>query len=293
MAHHLDCDVSTAALTDAPRTVAAAAQGSGARRLLMALALVAFCFGFPADTPVAAAQGHKSPVTILVANQVPLDPGAETPLEIQLTPADAIPPKAVLIIRGVPSGMTLSEGRGFGAGVWVLPAAQSTKLKLRVPPDAKGALLAVALAKLDGTSIAEAQLALVPGAGDVTRTANVAPPKAARPELDELDPIPDMPSTSLSSEKRAELMLLYDKGNEYLRVGNILIARQFYLRAAENGLSEAAFAFAESYDPNELAKVKIVAGVEADAALAKRWYERAMQLGFPEAAERLSELTRK
>jgi hypothetical protein len=284
-------------MTATPCTVAAAAPSSGALCLLMALALVAFCFSVPADMQAVAAQGHKSPVTIVVANQVPLDPGAETPLEIQLTPGDAIPPKAVLIIRGVPSGMTLSEGRGFGAGVWVLPAAQLTKLKLRVPPDAKGALLAVALAKLDGTSIAEAQLALVPGAQDVTRTANAAPPKAGRakavPEPDELDPGPDMPSARLSPEKRAELMLLYDKGNEYLRLGNILVARQFYLRAAENGLSEAAFAFAESYDPNELAKVKIVAGVEADAALAKRWYERAMQLGFPEAAERLSELTRK
>ncbi len=271
--------------------MAAAVSSPGALCLLMALAL--FAFGFPADMRAAAAQGHKSPVSIVVANQVPLDPGAETPLEIRLTPSDAIPPKAVLIIRGVPSGMTLSEGRGFGAGVWVLPAAQLTKLKLRVPPDAKGALLAVALAKLDGTSIAEAQLALVPGARDVTRTANAVPPKAGRAEPDELDPIPDMPSARLSPERRAELMLLYDKGNEYLRLGNILIARQFYLRAAENGLSEAAFAFAESYDPNELAKVKIIAGVEADAALAKRWYERAMQLGFPEAAERLSELTRK
>lgn len=271
--------------------MAAAVSSPGALCLLMALAL--FAFGFPAEMRAAAAQGHKSPVSIVVANQVPLDPGAETPLEIRLTPGEAIPPKAVLIIRGVPSGMTLSEGRGFGAGVWVLPAAQLTKLRLRVPPDAKGALLAVALAKLDGTSIAEAQLALVPGARDVTRTANAAPPKTARPEPDELDPIPDLPSARLSAERRAELMLLYDKGNEYLRLGNILIARQFYLRAAENGLSEAAFAYAESYDPNELAKVKIVAGVEADAALAKRWYERAMQLGFPEAAERLSELTRK
>ncbi|HEY7643803.1 MAG TPA: hypothetical protein VH858_02090 [Hyphomicrobiales bacterium] len=262
-------------------------------RLLTALALVAFGVGFPADMQAAAAQGHKGPVTIRVANQVPLDPGAETPVEIQLTPGEAIPPKAVLIIRGVPSGMTLSEGRGFGAGVWVLPAAQLTKLKLRVPADAKGALLAVALAKPDGTSIAEAQLALVPDAPDVARTATAAPPKAGRPDAVSEPDIPDMPSARLSSEKRAELMLLYDKGNEYLRLGNILIARQFYLRAAENGLSEAAFAFAESYDPNELAKVKIVAGVEADAALAKRWYERAMQLGFPEAAERLSELPRK
>lgn len=277
--------------------MAAAASGPGPLCLLMALALVAFGFGFPADIRGAAAQGHKSPVTIIVANQVPLDPGAETPLEIQLTPGDAIPPKAVLIIRGVPSGMTLSEGRGFGAGVWVLPAAQITKLKLRVPADAKGALLAVALAKPDGTSIAEAQLALVPGAPDVAQTANAALPKAGRAnavsEPNELHPVPDMPSVRLSPEKRAELMLLYEKGNEHLRLGNILVARQFYLRAAENGLSEAAFAFAESYDPNELARVKIVAGVAADAALAKRWYERAMQLGFPEAAERLSELTRK
>ena len=94
------------------------------------------------------------------------------------------------------------------------------------------------------------------------------------------------------AENRADLLLLLEKGRENVRLGNVQIARQFYQRAAEKGLAEAAFALAITYDPQELARMKGVAGVLPDIRLAKKWYEKARELGSPEAAARLSALER-
>jgi hypothetical protein len=299
MARHPDYDPLAASAAARPRSAAAPPSGASLPRVLATLVLIGYGAGFCLECPDASAQGRKPAATLIVSTEIPLTPGAESPLDIRLAPGDVLPPKAVLIIRGVPPGVTLSEGRAFGTGVWVLPAALVTNLKLRAPADSKGGLLTIALATPDGIALAEAQISLVPAqqksgaatAKGASRTIDRTDTTASSAPLDQLPAAAPVPR--LTAENRAELMLIYEKGNESVKLGNILIARQFYLRAAEKGLSEAAFALATTYDPNELAKIKGAAGITADAALAKKWYERAMELGFPEAADHISELARR
>jgi TPR repeat protein len=69
----------------------------------------------------------------------------------------------------------------------------------------------------------------------------------------------------------------------------VAMARQFFLRAAEAGLARAALLLGGTYDQRELARQR-VQGVQANPALARRWYERARELGAPEAEERLANL---
>jgi len=76
------------------------------------------------------------------------------------------------------------------------------------------------------------------------------------------------------------------KGNQELEDGNVSVARLFYERAADAGLAEAAMALAVTFDPNELAKLK-VRGIVPNAKEARRWYERARQLGAAEAERRM------
>jgi TPR repeat protein len=54
-------------------------------------------------------------------------------------------------------------------------------------------------------------------------------------------------------------------------------------------LAAAALRLAATYDPVELPRLK-VHGVVADLALARKWYERARDLGAPEAASHLARL---
>jgi TPR repeat protein len=76
---------------------------------------------------------------------------------------------------------------------------------------------------------------------------------------------------------------------ELLERGDVDAARKFFERAADQGLSQAAMALATTYDPNELAKLKVV-GLQGNAIAARKWYDRAAQLGATEAGERLRRL---
>ncbi len=81
-----------------------------------------------------------------------------------------------------------------------------------------------------------------------------------------------------------------EKGHQILGSGNVVVARQFYQRAAAQGLPEAAMAIAATYDADELAQMKNVIGVTPDPALAKQWYQKAKRLGASEAETRLGRL---
>ena len=261
----------------------------------MALLMVGCAAGFWLTCPQASAQGGKSSATINVSPQLRLSPGIESKLEISVAAQEAIPPRSVMVIRGVPANLQLSGGRPFGPGVWVVPAAQTMTIKLQVPLEGRvGGVLTLALTTLEGVSIAEARITLVTTLPAQENAATPASPPAGREDVPtaatQANGQQVAPASKLTAEKRTELLLLLEKGKASFRDGNILHARQFYQRAAENGLAEAALALAATYDAGELSRKKGVVGVVPDAALARKWYEKAGQLGAPEAAARLSEL---
>jgi len=213
-----------------------------------------------------------------------------------VTPGDAIPPRSVIVVRGVPQGVKLAGASAFGPGVWVVPAAQLMSVKLQAPAEAHiSGVLTLALTTLEGAALAEAHVTLMTGAVQEKAAKATAAPagsfdsptSATRQEIQGRAPSP-----RTVPDNRAELLVLLDKGMESFRLGNILHARQFYLRAAEKGLAEGAFALAATYDPVELSRMKTVVGVTPDAELAMKWYEKARQLGSPDAAARLAALTR-
>ena len=87
----------------------------------------------------------------------------------------------------------------------------------------------------------------------------------------------------------SQLERLVERGDRYVDEGNILVARQYFLRAAQGGFAAAAFKLAETHDPHELARLN-VQGLMPDPAEAKRWYTRASDLGASEAEARLGRL---
>jgi TPR repeat protein len=92
-----------------------------------------------------------------------------------------------------------------------------------------------------------------------------------------------------SKEVRAEAERLVSRGERHLADGNITIARQYFLRASELGLAIAALKMAETHDARALGGIN-VRGLMPDPAEAKKWYERALELGAPEAEARLQRL---
>jgi hypothetical protein len=98
------------------------------------------------------------------------------------------------------------------------------------------------------------------------------------------EPTPTLP--------QARLDHLLAQGDRHLSDGNIVIARQYYLRAAQAGMARAALRLAETYDPNELRRLN-VKGLLPDVAEAKRWYVQAVALGETGAQIKLGRLQEK
>jgi hypothetical protein len=115
---------------------------------------------------------------------------------------------------------------------------------------------------------------------------------AASQDLAYPGPIAPSPrnATAPGSERPSAIIgIAMARGDAALAAGDVISARQFYELAASNGLAHAATAVAGTYDPNFL-QGKGVRGALADAEVAKRWYQKAIDGGDAEARTRLDKL---
>ena len=83
--------------------------------------------------------------------------------------------------------------------------------------------------------------------------------------------------------------MLLRRADQLLAEGDIVSARRFFERAAEDGDPTAACGIAKSYDPLYLRQTG-VRGVAGDPEKAAKWYRTAAAAGNSEAALRLKRL---
>lgn len=251
------------------------------------------------------ADAQTKPV-INVASVILAEPAVETPFPIQIGPVEAIPQQTFLRIRGLPSTATLSEGHAIAAGAWAIPLSGLPRLKIATPAGASAKNdVTISLVAIDGRILSEVKATLLiapasvlaPAAaqaasGQPANTAALGPPglttvpAPARLPLE--PPVPAPPD--ISPEDRERALKYMERGDAGLANGNITIARLFYEHAADLDWGPAALALAATYDPNELNRWNIVGGVEPNLTEARKWYERARELGAAEAVERLQRL---
>ena len=240
----------------------------------------------------ALAQGEPTP-RVVVPDTVSAAVAAQTPLRISITPSSAIPRNAFVRIRGLPPMAALSDGHSIAPGAWAVALSALTDLRVAVPAAAQGrSTLTITLVNVDGGIIAEAQstlvvggspLAGVPASGAPLRPAPAEQSAAVSPEAK------GAPLAALKPEDRERAMRLLKRGQAFVEDSNVAEARLLFEKAADLGLAEAAMALAATFDEPELAKAG-VRGIPADPKEARRWYERAAQLGAREAQQRLQRL---
>jgi hypothetical protein len=239
--------------------------------------------------------------TIDVANTIFAEPATVIPFPIRAGPARAIPRNSFVRVRGLPPMAALTEGYSVGPGSWAVPLQALADLKITLPVATGGpAEVTVSLVTVDGKVLAEVRTTLVvsspqrssrsppsdvPAPAFETRAPQTVP--AGRPEP---GPPAASPSTvALMPADRDRALALLRKGEEQLAQGLVAPARLLFERAADLGLAEAAMALGATYDAVELDKPNL-RGIGADAKEAKRWYERAAELGATEADLRLRRL---
>jgi hypothetical protein len=265
--------------------------------------------------PLEALRAQDAPKPqISVAPTVVAQPASQAELAITIGPPDIVPKKSFVSLRGLPPSVSLTEGHAIGPGSWAVPLVGLPALRVNVPAGISGrADVVISLIGMDGRLLAEAKTALVVGPAAMmpvqekavpspqkapaepppTRLAAPAPaapgpPAASAPAARDSTVAPSR-LPELSAEGRARAERLMARGEDYLAAGNIVAARDFFERAADAGLAAGALRLAATYDPAELQRLQ-AQGIAADRATARKWYERARELGAVEAVDRLARL---
>jgi hypothetical protein len=107
--------------------------------------------------------------------------------------------------------------------------------------------------------------------------------RAVEEPLPDAAPPPQAQPVSMSEADRA----LMDRGDVYLKQGDVASARLIYRQVARREIAEGAYAMGSTYDPEYLASLG-VRGLKPDIAEARKWYEKAQSLGSQEAGRRLA-----
>jgi hypothetical protein len=238
--------------------------------------------GEPSALPLRLAQASPTDrLRITVAPAISARSASHAALQIRVSPVDALPKNCFVRVRGLPPAVSLSEGYATAPGAWAVPLYALASLQMIVPAGVTGrAELSIGLVDEDGTLLADAKSVLVvelPVAAPRKETKAEAPAPA----------LPRGPILSPADRDAAERFVV--RGERELEQGQVAVARQFFLRAAQAGLARGALLLAATYDPRELARWR-VQGVQANLEEARKWYERARELGAPEAEERLARL---
>jgi hypothetical protein len=245
----------------------------------------------------ARAQTPERPA-VSIASTVIAEPATQAPFPIRVDPTASIPRDSFVRVRGLPPTVALSEGYSIAPGSWAIALNALPGLKIVLPAGVTGtAEILITLVGMDGSVLAESKSTLVVRAAPQSQASPGA--LVASPPAPSERAIPIPPAPVLAPERRPRTLTPQDqqralgfvkKGDELLDAGNVEAARQFYERAADAGLAQAALAMAATYDPNELVRRQVVGGLQPDLVAARRWYERARELGAAEAEDRLRRL---
>lgn len=312
-------------------------RGPLAMAMMLAAAVVVGAIGQRAE-----AQTETSGPALSYEPALTIAAGSSKRLSVEVVAPQPVPSNTYLRLRGLPQGVTLSDGYRAGTGGWAVPLGALSNLTMTASAEARGqAEVGLALVTLDGTVLVEGRLALTLSAEadpmPVPRIAilvpqNVAPPPAPPVELPpavvqqppppppaltqppsraeprptppvaalaqpvEPKPVPPAvtappPAPVITPENRQQIVRLQERGEAELREGNVATARLFFERAVALGSDRAALALAKSFDPFEMAGLGVV-GLKPDAAMARRWYAHAKDLGATDADWRMARLAR-
>ena len=243
------------------------------------------------------ASAQQGRPNVIVPALLSVEPATEVVLPIRIAPPDAVPRGGFIKLRGLPSTAALSDGHSIAPGAWAIPMSALPNLRILMPVGAEGRSdILISLLSPDGAVLAEAKATLVVASSSPPPSDKPADQKAA---MLRIAPTPPPPAVSpreqqpagpaLSPEARERALRLLKKGDEQLAEGGIAQARLLYERAAEAGLALGAMALAATYDAVELERLG-TRGLKPDREAARRWYERARELGAVEAEGRLRRL---
>lgn len=194
----------------------------------------------------------------------------DEPARLAISTVDA-GANATVVIGKLAPGSALSSGAKTGPSAWRLSVDELAGAAVTPPRGFVGSMDLTLELRVADNAVADRKSLHLEWLGKTV----AAPPKSPPRQYE-----------------AAEITLMMKNGAELMANGDIAAARMMYRRAAEVGEAAAAFALAETYDPLVLSKLNAKGGITPDVALAHSWYEKAKDLGYAVASERLDRLAR-
>jgi hypothetical protein len=226
---------------------------------------------------------------LMVNGATPRPADQPVPLGVSVDSANDL---NVLKVSGLPKGTALSTGVSVGEGGWLLYAKDSKDAVIWPPPHFVG-IMELTVSLIVGADVNASEMRPLRFEWVADKIAEIKLPGETRPEAkiqDEAPPAAKSRSQTIRQLSPDETAALLKRGNELVASGDLAAARLVLQRAAEAGNARAAFALAGTYNPITLGELQ-VHGLSPDLATARHWYERAIELGSPEASRELQVLT--
>jgi hypothetical protein len=192
-----------------------------------------------------------------------LEAGKASRLPLRIEPDEARRDTFILVLSGLPAASTLTGASKLSSDSWLLAGDAVSQLEITVPEWSTSLLeIDVELRRTNGVMAARTK-------------AWVFVPPPASPEKAKLD------ETAVKD--------LTQRAEQLLARGDVVAARMLYERAADMGSGQAAMSLGATYDPRRLWSLGVF-GMVGSKDRARQWYQRADQLGHPEAKERIRAL---
>ena len=255
--------------------------------MAVAAAIPAHAAGFAAlheGTTLIAAEGTLT----FSVKDIEGEPGNDTPIAINLPSGAELRVAGAgdgtfLLIRNMPEGVSISAGMAVGR-IWVVPLREASALKLVSKPGVNAQFqLEFHLMGPNSRVLAKTTVPVNLRQGQPVAALGPAVPKpdALKP------PVQHQPQAEPLTPKAEAVMLA--RGKELLQQGGIAAARLIFEGLATDGSAAGALALARSYDPAYAAR-SAGAAPAPNLTEARKWYERAAELGNPDAKRRLTEI---
>jgi hypothetical protein len=229
-----------------------------------------------AAPPLDQVTGASAPLPRLVVEGQRAFANEPMPLGIALTGASG---GETLSLVGLAAGTRLSVGLPRGLTGWQVSAHELGRTFAYAPKDFVGVMEAAIDLRSANDRLMDSQVVRLEW---IWRKPDIAAALVAR-----RDPV--APPASAASLEPDELATLIKRGHDFLKAGDIPSARLVLRRAANAGNAQAALALGGTYDAVLLAELGVL-GFVSDAAQARVWYQRALELGSSEASRRLDRL---
>jgi hypothetical protein len=235
--------------------------------------------------PPAAAEVEKIAASIKVAAEAQAEPALPRPVELlpvgspseplrlearkparlplQVRPEEAVQESYILLLSGLPANAALTGASRMGADSWLVSPGALQQIEIVVPEwSASPIEVGVELRRTNGAVVAQSKLWLA---------------------------VPPPVSTQAAPLTETALADLVRNGDRLLNRGDVMAARALYEKAAAMGSAQAALALGATYDPRRLWSLGVF-GTVGNKERARQWYQRAAELGHPEAKARIGAL---